>query len=86
MRACAAAWFCGPSSLAWTTRLYHQRNHLTNVVLLVLRLLAGHVSTNHQTRDCCWSINGQFKLMGRSSGFIAAVATLASGDVDLCLV
>lgn len=26
------------------------------------------------------------KLMGRSSGFIAAHAALASGDVDLCLV
>ncbi|KAG5188759.1 pyrophosphate-dependent phosphofructokinase [Tribonema minus] len=29
---------------------------------------------------------GIVKLMGRSSGFIAAHATLASGDVDLCLV
>ncbi|CAM9190623.1 unnamed protein product [Pylaiella littoralis] len=29
---------------------------------------------------------GVVKLMGRSSGFIAAFATLASGDVDLCLV
>jgi 6-phosphofructokinase len=26
------------------------------------------------------------QLMGRSSGFIAAHATLANGDVDLCLV
>jgi 6-phosphofructokinase len=26
------------------------------------------------------------QLMGRSSGFIAAHATLASGDVDLCLL
>jgi 6-phosphofructokinase 1 len=26
------------------------------------------------------------KLMGRSSGFLAAYATLASSDVDLCLV
>jgi len=29
---------------------------------------------------------GVVKLMGRSSGFIAAHATLSSGDVDLCLV
>ena len=29
---------------------------------------------------------GIVKLMGRSSGFIAVHATLASGDVDLCLV
>jgi 6-phosphofructokinase 1 len=29
---------------------------------------------------------GIVKLMGRSSGFIAGHATLASGDVDLCLV
>lgn len=29
---------------------------------------------------------GVVKLMGRSSGFIATHATLASGDVDLCLV
>lgn len=29
---------------------------------------------------------GIVKLMGRSSGFIAAFATLGSGDVDLCLV
>lgn len=29
---------------------------------------------------------GIVKLMGRSAGFIAAHSTLASGDVDLCLV
>ena len=29
---------------------------------------------------------GIVKLMGRSAGFIAAHATMASGDVDLCLV
>ena len=29
---------------------------------------------------------GIVKLMGRSAGFIAAHATLGSGDVDLCLV
>jgi 6-phosphofructokinase 1 len=29
---------------------------------------------------------GIVKLMGRSAGFIAGHATLASGDVDLCLV
>lgn len=29
---------------------------------------------------------GVVKLMGRSAGFIAAYATLASGDVDLCLI
>jgi 6-phosphofructokinase 1 len=29
---------------------------------------------------------GIVKLMGRSAGFIAVNATLASGDVDLCLI
>jgi 6-phosphofructokinase 1 len=29
---------------------------------------------------------GIVKLMGRSAGFIAAYATLGSGDVDLCLI
>jgi 6-phosphofructokinase 1 len=29
---------------------------------------------------------GIVKLMGRSAGFIAAHATMASGDVDLCLI
>lgn len=29
---------------------------------------------------------GIVKLMGRSAGFIAAHATLSSGDVDLCLI
>lgn len=29
---------------------------------------------------------GLVKLMGRSSGYIASYASLASGDVDLCLV
>ncbi|CAM9580231.1 unnamed protein product, partial [Hapterophycus canaliculatus] len=29
---------------------------------------------------------GVVKLMGRSAGYIAAYATMASGDVDLCLV
>ncbi len=29
---------------------------------------------------------GIVKLMGRSAGFIAAHATLGSGDVDLCLI
>ncbi|CAM9580426.1 unnamed protein product [Phaeothamnion confervicola] len=29
---------------------------------------------------------GVVKLMGRSAGYIAAYATLASGDIDLCLV
>ena len=29
---------------------------------------------------------GIVKLMGRSAGFIAVHSTLASGDVDLCLV
>ena len=29
---------------------------------------------------------GIVKLMGRSAGFIAVHATMASGDVDLCLV
>ena len=36
--------------------------------------------------EACPNGIGIVKLMGRHSGFIALHATLASGDVDLCLV
>ena len=44
--------------------------------------------TSAKTEARCNMPNGIgiVKLMGRSAGFIAAHATLASGDVDLCLV
>jgi len=38
-----------------------------------------------EARSACWGI-GLVKLMGRSSGFIACEAAIASGDVDVCLV
>ncbi|CBJ33175.1 pyrophosphate-dependent phosphofructose kinase [Ectocarpus siliculosus] len=49
---------------------------------------AQHAIESATTEARCAIPNGVgvVKLMGRSSGFIAAMATLASGDVDLCLV
>eukprot|EP00752_Nemacystus_decipiens_P004747 g4324.t2 len=49
---------------------------------------AQHAIDSATTEARCAVPNGVgvVKLMGRSSGFIAAFATLASGDVDLCLV
>jgi 6-phosphofructokinase 1 len=40
----------------------------------------------HEEARGAWNGVGLVKLMGRHSGFIAAHATLASGDVNLCLV
>jgi 6-phosphofructokinase 1 len=40
----------------------------------------------HSEAEAAWNGIGLVKLMGRHSGFIAAAATLTSGDVDFCLV
>ncbi len=40
----------------------------------------------HAEAQAAWNGIGLVKLMGRRSGFIAAYATLASGDVNYCLV
>jgi 6-phosphofructokinase 1 len=40
----------------------------------------------HEEARGAWNGVGLVKLMGRHSGFIAAAATLASGDVNFCLV
>lgn len=40
----------------------------------------------HEEARGAWNGVGLVKLMGRHSGFIAAAATIASGDVNFCLV
>lgn len=44
------------------------------------------ISAVHSEARAAWNGVGLVKLMGRHSGFIAAHATLASGDVNYCLV
>lgn len=44
------------------------------------------ITAAHTEARAAWNGVGLVKLMGRHSGFIAAVATLASGDVNFCLV
>jgi 6-phosphofructokinase 1 len=44
------------------------------------------LSAAHEEARAAWNGVGLVKLMGRHSGFIAANATLASGDVNFCLV
>jgi 6-phosphofructokinase 1 len=44
------------------------------------------IRTAHVEARAAWDGVGLVKLMGRHSGFIAAHATLASGDVNFCLV
>jgi len=46
----------------------------------------GVLEAAHEEACGAWNGVGLVKLMGRHSGFIAAHATLASGDVDFCLV
>ncbi len=40
----------------------------------------------HSEAEAAWNGIGLVKLMGRHSGFIAALATLTNGDVDFCLI
>jgi 6-phosphofructokinase 1 len=44
------------------------------------------IAAAHEEARGAWNGVGLVKLMGRHSGFIAAAATLASGDVNFCLV
>ncbi|MEM7355585.1 MAG: ATP-dependent 6-phosphofructokinase, partial [Acidobacteriota bacterium] len=44
------------------------------------------IAAVHSEARAAWNGVGLVKLMGRHSGFIAARATLASGDVNFCLV
>jgi 6-phosphofructokinase 1 len=44
------------------------------------------LSAAHEEARAAWNGVGLVKLMGRHSGFIAAHATLASGDVNFCIV
>jgi 6-phosphofructokinase 1 len=44
------------------------------------------IDAAHAEAQAAWNGVGLVKLMGRQSGFIAAHATLASGDVNYCLV
>lgn len=46
----------------------------------------GVITAAHAEARAAWNGIGLVKLMGRHSGFIAASATLASSDVNLCLV
>lgn len=46
----------------------------------------GAITAAHAEARAAWNGIGLVKLMGRHSGFIAAYATLASGDVNYCLV
>ena len=45
-----------------------------------------NTSTTTHTQTSITEGIGIVKLMGRSAGYIAAHSTMASGDVDLCLV
>ncbi len=44
------------------------------------------IAAAHSEARAAWNGVGLVKLMGRHSGFIAAYATLANGDVNFCLV
>jgi 6-phosphofructokinase 1 len=44
------------------------------------------ITAAHEEARAAWNGVGLVKLMGRHSGFIAAHATLASSDVNICLV
>ena len=66
------------NDLAWTARSF---GFATAVEAACAALKAAHVEAR-----AAWNGIGLVKLMGRHAGFIAAHATLASADVNLCLV
>jgi 6-phosphofructokinase 1 len=66
------------NDLAWTWRTF---GFATAVEAARDVIRAAHVEAR-----AAWNGVGLVKLMGRHSGFIAAQATLASSDVNLCLV
>lgn len=66
------------NDLAWTARSF---GFATAVEAASVVLKAAHVEARS-----AWNGVGLVKLMGRHAGFIAAHATLASADVNFCLV
>lgn len=66
------------NDLAWTARSF---GFATAVEAACAALKAAHVEAR-----AAWNGIGLVKLMGRHAGYIAAHATLASADVNLCLV
>ncbi len=66
------------NDLAWTARSF---GFGTAVEAACSVLAAAHVEAR-----AAWNGVGLVKLMGRHAGFIAAHATLASADVNMCLV
>jgi 6-phosphofructokinase 1 len=66
------------NDLLWTTRSF---GFDTAVEEATSAILAAHVEARG-----AWNGVGLVKLMGRHSGFIAAHATLATSDVNFCLV
>ncbi len=66
------------NDLLWTWRSF---GHSTAVEIAKHVILAAHAEAFG-----AWNGIGLVKLMGRDSGFIAAGATLASNDVNICLV
>ena len=66
------------NDLVWTERTF---GFATAVEQAQSVLAAAHAEAR-----AAWNGVGLVKLMGRHSGFIAAHATLASGDVNFCLV
>jgi 6-phosphofructokinase 1 len=66
------------NDLEWTSRTF---GFDTAVMAATAAIQAAHTEAR-----AAWDGVGLVKLMGRHSGFIAAHATLASGDVNFCLV
>jgi 6-phosphofructokinase 1 len=66
------------NDLEWTWRTFG----FDTAVMAATAALQGA----HNEARAAWDGVGLVKLMGRLSGFIAAHATLASGDVNVCLV
>lgn len=66
------------NDLAWTTRSFG--------FATAVEAACGVLDAAHVEARAAWNGVGLVKLMGRHAGFIAAHATLASADVNLCLV
>jgi 6-phosphofructokinase 1 len=66
------------NDIPWVRRTF---GFETAVSIAVEAVKAAHVEA-----ECVFNGIGLVKLMGRESGYIAANATLASGDVNFCLV
>jgi len=66
------------NDLEWTARTFG--------FATAVEAAAPAISAAHAEAQAAWNGIGLVKLMGRESGFIAAGATLASADVNFCLV